>query len=193
VKNASRKTARAKTFIPALLATTALALSGCQQKMGTRGRVLPDSAVSVLPGGTSAMAPVAGTVRFRRENPDEAGDSPLTKLARLRRGKVEFETFCTPCHGIAGYGNGRVVQRGFTAPPSFHSDRLRAAPDAHFDTVIEKGYGAMPSYGSRIPPSERPGLIGYIRALQRSQHAEVGRLPSEDRDALDRLPPKEAR
>jgi hypothetical protein len=59
-----------------------------------------------------------------------------------------------------------IVQRGFTRPPSFHTDRLRAAPDAHVYNVVTRGYGAMLSYNDRVPPAGRWEIAAYIRALQ---------------------------
>lgn len=175
-----------KSF-PFLLAFASLTAAGsaCQQKMSVEGRIREDSAVESLPGGTSAQPPVEGTVPFRGGEKSAAAVQ-VTAIERIRRGRVEYETFCAPCHGIAGYGDGRVVQRGFTAPPSLHDPRLRDVPDGHIEEVIAKGFGAMPSYGSRIPESERPGLVAYLRALQRSQHADVRNLPEADREELQR-------
>jgi hypothetical protein len=78
-----------------------------------------------------------------------------------------------------------VVRRGFPAPPSYHTDRLRNAPDAHFFSVITQGYGAMYSYADRIAPEDRWAIVAYIRALQLSQHATIGDVPAERRAALE--------
>jgi len=65
-----------------------------------------------------------------------------------------------------GNGQGMIVQRGMTRPPSFHIDRLKSAPDAHFFNVITQGYGAMFPYNDRVPPEDRWAIIAYVRALQ---------------------------
>ena len=52
--------------------------------------------------------------------------------ATLQRGRERFDIYCSPCHSVAGDGDGMVVRRGFPHPPSYHTDRLRNAPDAHF-------------------------------------------------------------
>jgi mono/diheme cytochrome c family protein len=100
-------------------------------------------------------------------------------LATLERGRQRFDIFCSPCHGRTGDGHGMVVQRGFPAPPSYHQDRLRTAPDSHFYDVITHGYGAMYSYAARVPPADRRAIVAYIRALQLSRYAPVGTLPGD--------------
>ena len=43
-----------------------------------------------------------------------------------------FEIFCAVCHGPAGYGDGRIDERSYTRPPSYHIERLRDAPAGYF-------------------------------------------------------------
>ncbi|MGE5263395.1 MAG: c-type cytochrome, partial [Acidobacteriota bacterium] len=80
--------------------------------------------------------------------------------------------------------NGLVVQRGFKAPPSLHDDRLRVAPVGHFFDVITNGFGAMPSYATQIPVTDRWAIIAYIRALQLSEHATIDAVPPDQRSKL---------
>ncbi len=105
----------------------------------------------------------------------EAADAmpyPIT-MALLRRGRERFDIYCAPCHSPVGDGDGMVARRGFPHPPSYHSDRLRSAPDRHFYDVMTNGYGVMRSYADRVPPEDRWAIVAYIRALQLSQYARV--------------------
>ena len=61
---------------------------------------------------------------------------------------------------------GMIVLRGFKQPPSYHIPRLKDAPVGHFFDVITNGFGAMPSYASRVSPDDRWRVIAYVRALQ---------------------------
>ncbi|HLV81420.1 MAG TPA: cytochrome c, partial [Chthonomonadaceae bacterium] len=88
-----------------------------------------------------------------------------------------FDIYCSPCHGQAGYVDGMIVQRGFPAPPSYHSDRLRKAPIGHFFDVMTNGYGIMYSYADRVTVPDRWAIAAYIRALQRSQDATLRDVP----------------
>jgi mono/diheme cytochrome c family protein len=115
----------------------------------------------------------------------DASDFPVPITEQLlAKGRERFEIYCSVCHGLLGDGDGMVVRRGFPAPPSFHSDRLRAAPPAYLYNVISRGIGVMPRYEAVVSPPERWAIIGYIRALQLSQHAPVSELPNEDRARL---------
>ena len=102
----------------------------------------------------------------------------------LERGRERFDIYCSPCHSVAGDGDGMIVRRGFPSPPSYHTDRLRNAPDAHFYSVITNGYGMMYSYADRVAPPDRWAIVAYIRALQLSQDARIGDVPPERRAEL---------
>lgn len=104
----------------------------------------------------------------------------------LERGRERFDIYCSPCHGIVGDGDGMIVRRGFPQPPSYHTDRLRNAPDAHFYGVITSGYGMMYSYADRVAPRDRWAIVAYIRALQLSQDARLVDVPPEHRADLAR-------
>jgi mono/diheme cytochrome c family protein len=103
----------------------------------------------------------------------------------LNRGHERYDIYCMPCHSPVGDGDGRVVERGFPSPPSFHIDRLRAAGDRYFYDVISKGYGVMYPYDNRVEPADRWAIVAYIRALQLSQHADAATLPPDVQTQLN--------
>jgi mono/diheme cytochrome c family protein len=107
---------------------------------------------------------------------------PVT-LEVLSRGRERFTIFCAVCHGPLGDGDGVVVERGFTRPPTYHSDRLRSAPVGYFYDVITHGFGSMPDYSAQVSAKDRWAIAAYIRALQLSQNARLSELPPEERKA----------
>lgn len=123
----------------------------------------------------------AGTVA--RDDTPEPPAPPVT-MALLERGRQRYDIFCSVCHGRAGYGDGQIVQRGFPAPPSYHSERLREIANQHIYDVITQGYGVMFSYAQRVPPQDRWAIIAYIRALQGSQNVPVSQLSAAERARL---------
>lgn len=118
-------------------------------------------------------------------NGRELERSPVAfSAAVLARGRERFGIYCAVCHGDDGYATGIVVRSGFPAPPSYHQDRLRRAPDGHLFDVITRGYGMMLPLGDRLTPGDRWAVVGYVRALQRSQHATIADVPENDRTTL---------
>jgi mono/diheme cytochrome c family protein len=107
----------------------------------------------------------------------------------IERGRERFNIHCAVCHGLTGAGDGIIVQRGFPTPPSFHSDRLRAAPAGHFFDVMTRGYGVMYPYASRVPPEDRWAIVAYVRAIQLSQNATLADVPAAERGQLETKEP----
>ena len=105
------------------------------------------------------------------ENRDFVSNFPIPVDERLiRHGQNRYSIYCTPCHDELGTGRGKIVERGYTRPPSYHISRLREAPVGRLFAVISEGYGSMPSYARQIPTEDRWAIVAYVRALQKSQH-----------------------
>ena len=122
-----------------------------------------------------------------RVNGELADTFPMPVTAAvMARGQERYNVFCLPCHGPTGSGNGTIVQRGFRAPPSYHEERLRAAPVGYFYDVMTNGFGAMQDYASQVPVADRWAIAAYMRALQLSQRATVNDVPADRRADLDR-------
>lgn len=115
---------------------------------------------------------------FVSENPLE-----LTKKL-LRRGQDRFNVYCSPCHGIVGDGQGILVtgQYGLVPPPSYHIDRLRNVNDGYLYSVIANGIRTMQPYAHQIPVKDRWAIVGYIRALQKSQNVPESEIQQYDID-----------
>jgi mono/diheme cytochrome c family protein len=75
-----------------------------------------------------------------------------------------------------------IVRRGFVKPPSLHDERLRNSPPGYFADVIAHGFGAMYSYGDRVPPEDRWKIAAYVKTLQLSRGADLAMLSPEDRE-----------
>lgn len=173
-----------------------LLLTACQQKMADQPRHEPLSRSTFFSDGRGSRPLVEGTVARGQLRTDEhlyAGkergkivDSfpfPVTR-AVLARGQERFNIFCSPCHDRVGNGQGMIVRRGYRAPPSYHTDRLRQAPVGHFFQVMTNGFGVMPDYAQQISPEDRWAIAAYIRALQLSQHATLADVPDAQRSGL---------
>ncbi len=144
-----------------------------------------------------------GTVARGELDEDDAtyrgkqGDEWITTIpvpvtgALLARGRQRFDIYCSPCHGLAGYGDGMVAKRAealqegtWTPPSSFHTDLVRSRPVGHIFNTITHGIRNMPAYGPQIPVADRWAIVSYVRALQRSQNATVADVPPDLRAQL---------
>ena len=182
----------------ALLLVIACCASGaaCRQDMHDQPKYIPLRESAFFSDARSARPIVAGTVARGQLRDDSllytgklnGADSPIMPFEIderiMARGHERFEIFCSPCHGRTGRGDGMVVRRGYRAPPTFHQDRLRAAPPGHFFDVMTNGFGAMPDYAAQIRAEDRWAIVAYVRALQLSQHATLADVPAGARDQL---------
>ena len=164
---------RARGFVLA----GALVIMACHTDMYEQAKLRPLEESTLFADRNSSRPFPEGVVP--RGEPVTPAPPPPVTAETMAHGRERYDIFCAPCHGRLGDGRGIVVLRGFKAPESFHVDRLRAAPPRYFVDVIERGYGAMYSFGDRIPPQERWEIAAYIRALERSQSATIADVPKE--------------
>jgi hypothetical protein len=190
-----------------LLAVALLSLAGCEKAM--RGmydqpKYRPLQESDAYPDGGASQPPPDGTVpRTRgtfagttsgragvddereRQRDLAAADNPYAPtMELLERGRDRYEIFCSPCHSVAGDGDGYITHRGYPRPPTFHEARLRDASDRHLFDVVSDGYGIMYRYGDRIAPEDRWAIVSYVRALQLSHHFPADELPRAARAKL---------
>ncbi|MCC7176241.1 MAG: cytochrome c [Bryobacterales bacterium] len=133
-----------------------------------------------FPDGATLQAPARGTLargfqplRYAATPEDalRAGRelvSPLGAKADARRGAFLFQTFCLPCHGATGGGDGLVAQRGYPAPPSLLNGAPVEKKDGQLFHVLTYGQNNMPSYAVQLTPLDRWEVIAHVRALQQA-------------------------
>lgn len=125
----------------------------------------------------------------------------------LSIGADRFTTYCAICHGPLGNGKGKIWERGYLKPTSYHTEKVQATepdesaqiplgysrgywkwgihipvrdvPVGYIFEVITKGYGAMPDHASQIKPDDRWRIIAYVRTLQFSRRAEASLLKTK--------------
>ncbi len=132
-------------------------------------------------GSGQGMTPPAGTVKEGNPYPDvgemlpaaqaELANPVAANLDSLKNGEIQFQTFCTPCHGAKGWGNGSVAGPpfgtgpfGLVLPVAGPSSIAKVRTDGHIYTTITLGRGRMPSY-QRIAPNDRWDIVNYLRDL----------------------------
>jgi len=178
------------------------------QDMDFQWKAKAQTASEIFPDGRSMRLPVEGTVAVGgikdanltdyRNSPAGAvftdpttgenfrTDMPVALDAELLElGKEKYATYCAPCHGVSGHGDGTVAVRALSVakgwvPVDLHNERSLGLTTGQLYSAIVNGVnnGNMQSYTSQLPDEhERWAVVAYIRALQRSQNATTSDLP----------------
>lgn len=193
---------RARNGAMLLACATALPLiAGCTRdfrfqpvSMWNESRLKPFEPNPMSPTQSTARTPPVGTIargELSKKDPIYAGRQGKALLTKspiavtpemLQRGQERYNTFCSPCHGLIGNGEGMIVQRGFPHPPDYALKRLRDAPIGHIYDVQTNGYGVMYSYAERVPVTDRWAIAAYVRVLQSRRPAILKDEFEEERE-----------
>lgn len=135
------------------------------------GKTLQEPPRGTIPRGFHSVeyqATEADAIRAGEELKNPHSDKDLTASTR---GEFVFRTWCFPCHGPIGKGDGPVTLRGFPAPPSFSSANTMSLKDGRMFHILSFGQKNMPSYASQISEDDRWRAIHHVRSLQKSAQA----------------------
>jgi mono/diheme cytochrome c family protein len=175
--------------------TVSLFVTSCKDKRSTGWEYAPNMYEHIaydpdqknpnFKDGKTAQLPPKGTtpvgfVRFDYPNTldgyTKASAEVKNMLAitdkNLADGKALFTTFCSPCHGVEGQGDGEVTKHGFPPPPSYskgNSSRggaMKDLTDGKIYHTITYGVNSMGSYASQLNPDERWKVVMYVHHLQ---------------------------
>jgi mono/diheme cytochrome c family protein len=167
-----------------------------EQNMYEQPKYKAQSESRFFADGLAMRPPVEGTVArgwlrqdsayyFGRNGDMLVAEAPVEiTMERLQRGRQRFDIYCSPCHGRIGAGQSIMVKKGMQVPPSLHEQRLRDVEDGHIFEVMTNGLRNMPPYRYQIPVDDRWSIVGYVRALQRSQNATIEDIPAEVRQTV---------
>lgn len=91
-----------------------------------------------------------------------AGSSILSSSAKADVASAEatFKAKCAACHGADGKGKEMMKTR------DLGSADVQKQTDADLTTIISKGKGKMPAYGT-LTPDQVKDLVTYIRSLKK--------------------------
>jgi mono/diheme cytochrome c family protein len=193
------KSKKARAFLfyfPMVFSLWSLVFSGCTQDMKDQPRYEPYEPTIFFEDGRSERPLIEGTVargQLREDahlytgkvNGKNADTFPFPIDEEIiKRGQQRYNIYCIVCHDGVGTGKGMIVQRGFKAPDSFHTQRLKEAPVGYFYDVITNGFGVMSNYAEQVSVWDRWAIVAYIRALQLSQHASLNDVPSNEQALL---------
>ncbi|TWU38461.1 quinol:electron acceptor oxidoreductase subunit ActD [Novipirellula artificiosorum] len=134
--------------------------------------------------GAEPAKSVMDTTPWLEQNPIKITE------AFVQQGQLQFNIYCSTCHGMDGRGNGLVNNRAqqimassWIPPASMHQQSLYAEqyPDGKLFSTISNGIRKMPGYAGQIKTRDRWAIVAYVRALQQSQNASLDLVPENQR------------
>lgn len=190
-----------KAAVSMMALLSGITIVGCQQEMGIQPYYQPLEENPMFEDRRASRPLEPGTVSRGDLREDDAlftgkvggelvDEFPMSITQEIiERGGNRFNIYCAPCHSKLGDGNGMIVQRGVSRPPSYMEDRLQTVPVGHFYDVITNGYGRMYSYNQQLPVRDRWAIVAYIKALQAAGSGSLDEVPETELARLMQLEP----
>ena len=105
--------------------------------------------------------------------PPKSADNLKNPLAgnteTLKYAQVLYTSYCTPCHGNKGKGDGPAAA-GLAIKPADHSSAaIQIKTDGALYWEMTEGHNPMPSYKTALTDNQRWELVNYIRTLAKTQ------------------------
>ncbi|MEO6961130.1 MAG: c-type cytochrome [Puia sp.] len=99
----------------------------------------------------------------------DAVNNPLKgDAAAAAEGKKIYVTYCTPCHGAKGRGDG-VASAGLSKQPADHtSAAFQSQTDGAIFWKMSEGNTPMPAYKKILSQTQIWQLVDYVRTFSKS-------------------------
>ncbi len=85
----------------------------------------------------------------------------------LKNGKTLYQSYCAPCHGKNGKGDGPAAASLHPKPADYSAPTVQAESDGALFYKISEGHSntAMPPFKAVLHPEQSWAIINYIRTL----------------------------
>jgi mono/diheme cytochrome c family protein len=151
-------------------------------------------------GGATALSPVEGTVPQNKEgllpedkypkNTEEytalydaskavtvSPLDPKNQAKDIERGKKMYELTCASCNGVAGDGQGSIVQSGAYSGVPAYKDRQITVGSVHY--VLTNGRNLMGSFAGQLTPADRWRVAMYVMSAFKANETAVPATTAE--------------
>ena len=127
------------------------------------------------PNPTPEMKDVMTVPGAPTDNANFVAQLPFAMTAAdYKRGQLLFRAVCAECHGAAGHGDGKVPERGFLRPPSYHRDSQHPTGNDEVnaarpnEVLGARDWSSMkPGPGDRAVPEYTDHPQGFSRGFSR--------------------------
>jgi mono/diheme cytochrome c family protein len=99
--------------------------------------------------------------------------NPVASIeASIKNGKTLYKSYCTPCHGDKGKGDGPASASLNPKPADHTSQAFQAETDGSIYYKISEGeaHTAMPPFKATLKADQRWAIVNYIRTLGKTKH-----------------------
>lgn len=86
----------------------------------------------------------------------------------LEDGKKLYLTYCQPCHGEKGVGDGKVGAM-YKGVPNYTTGRYKTLNEGHIFHTITNGRNRMWGLKTTISPEDRWKIVHYVQKLQKGE------------------------
>ena len=83
----------------------------------------------------------------------------------IKTGKTLYMSYCAPCHGNSGKGDGIAAATLNPKPANHTSPVIQAESDGSLFYKITEGRTPMPQYKTALTDAQRWALVTYIKTL----------------------------
>jgi mono/diheme cytochrome c family protein len=95
------------------------------------------------------------------KNPEKTTDFSLLT------GKELFGSYCTPCHGTAGKGDGPIAKKFVPTPEDISATGYGGkVSEGDLFAIVTHGQDGMPAFRSDLTAKERWLVVAYLRTLK---------------------------
>jgi cytochrome c553 len=115
-------------------------------------------------------SPVCAQTKGAKWEPSKEANNLKNPLAgnteTLKYAQVIYSSYCSPCHGNKGKGDGPASAGLSTKPANHTSGVVQNQTDGALFWELTTGHNPMPSFKTTLTDNQRWELVNYIRTLK---------------------------
>jgi len=113
----------------------------------------------------AGAVPIDGSLPLPADVAERQLQNPIPHDAPMDSGRLLYSSYCAPCHGPSGRGDGPVAREFAPAMGDLAAPAVQGHGDGWFYAVIANGTEHMPRSAHELEPAERWQIVHFVRSL----------------------------